>query len=152
LKRPAIIAGLVAAAALVVPASALAAEYVYPSEAVATDGLLWEAVRKADEFWIARVGRTAAPPLVCVFDDTESAARGNMNGRKVWFERSFVQTIREMIRSKHRMIRRSAYESLFRAAAHERGHNLGFRHEDGGIMGDLATPGMGVDWAREKAR
>lgn len=142
--------------ALVVALSTTArADVILAAEGPATDGLLYEAVAKADEFWRDKIGRDAGTPLVCMLSEARVAGRGEQPGRKVWFERDFVRAVRRDVASNDRRARRSAYESLFRVAAHERGHNLGFKHEDLGIMdvnGSVGTPGIGVDWAREKAR
>lgn len=156
---PAVRRATILAALLVglVPANSASAhhpeEYTIPGETMATDGLLYAAVDRADA-WHASLGSTPPPARIYMMDDDEALARGDLESGKLWFDREFMRGIRGLIASRERRARLDGYLLIFYVSAHERGHNLGWGHDAGGIMTPTSyplsmVPAAGWDWAMQ---
>jgi hypothetical protein len=110
-----------------------------PNASISNDGLLYEAVQVADEWWAAQ-GQYPEKGRVMEYDkadkDSREIARGDMPGDDVYFEREYVRRTRALLRRGWRA-HRAAIETLCMATIHERGHNLHLDHVKGrSIMHD----------------
>jgi hypothetical protein len=119
----------------------------------ATDGMLYAAVAVADEWWAAQ-GQYPAPAEVYVYTEREPAsviARAEQPGFRVLFERRYVRSMRRELARSGRRWRMNLLGGLCMSAIHERGHNLGLRHDAGGVMsaflGDHPVVGRCRSWA-----
>jgi hypothetical protein len=132
----------------------------------ATDGLLLAATEAGAIVWRLQ-GKSPCEPAVFVYDEvyadtgepTEAtAARASYpeHGCNVWWERGYVAQVRaDLAYDGGLWNQRYQLASLCSVASHERGHNLGLRHAETGLMASGATddhvPEPCRAWARRMA-
>lgn len=125
---------------------------VITNEAIAEDGLLYEAVKVADQFW-ADYDMYPCKGDIYVYDEgvENVVARAHVGGCDVWWSRRYVRDVRRSLARESRMQQRSVLKQLCMIAIHERGHNLGFDHEPGGslmsVTVDHPVVGRCIAWA-----
>jgi hypothetical protein len=143
------IATITALVCLTMPATAL------PNEKPSTDGILWNAVAVADSFWAGHGYPATCLPQVHTYDWVEDTAlaRADIGGCHVWVQQRTLKNFTKVINHAAWSVtdKRYAYRDLCKIMVHERGHNLGFEHEDGSVMDgtfeDTVAPGVCWDWA-----
>lgn len=124
---------------------------------IASDGLLYAAVKQADKWWAAQGEHADCPAVVYTYDESDNTsvlARGDVGGCNVYFERKYVARIRTAISDSFWFARRAAYYHICFVATHERGHNIGYEHSDAykrPIMGLRGRINTCRSWAKRLA-
>lgn len=129
-------ASLALLVALVCAAPAAAMQHEHAPEVrnatPATQGFLYAAIAEADAWWTAR-GYTLPPARVFIYDEQNPEtgllplAQATIGGSSVYFERRYVAKVEQEMQNGNM---RFALRWVCRIAVHERGHNLGFLHEN----------------------
>lgn len=113
------------------------------------DPLLREAVTVADHFW-AKHGFHANCEAVLYLYNSQNEAQAERGGCAILISRHYYLGMRRLLRQ--RVVKpRLALTFLCAVMVHERGHNIGFDHEHGGIMSEVRSdraPSECIEWAR----
>lgn len=114
-----------------------------------------QAVQDADAWW-ANQGSPPPAADIAVTDNmhgaTTSSAYGYEHSGRLEFRTSYLDNLNRLLNSGSLQSRRQVVAQLWGLAAHERGHNIGYEHDRGGIMDpNLAgMPGEAYAWAAEQ--
>lgn len=137
---------------------AQADDLVWPKTAsIQSDGLVYDAQKSADLWWASIGVHPCANPAVYSFD--QSGAYANVAGMALYpwvacrygISDTALALARQTLATRTRPeARRAQLAGLWALIAHERGHNAGLTHADGGIMDPTtfhAPPGAAFLWA-----
>lgn len=97
----------------------------------------------ADAHWslMGEKPRCRAQQFLYVDADLDVAARGDMPGCDIYWNRTFLRDTLVAVYDPDPQIAREGLEDLCQVAAHERGHNLGHDHTDSGGAGLMDPDG-----------
>ena len=118
---------------------------------VATDGLVYAAQAAADEFWNSH-GLYPCKGTIWEYADTRRDIVARALGCDTYYTRRFIKDTRISL-TLDMEIRREVLTQICMIAIHERGHNLGFTHEQGRLMGENPKPvGRCIEFAIKNTR
>lgn len=119
-------------------------------------GLVQQAVGNADQWW---TGQGSPPPTAHLQRVAQmpadagqgASAYGSYNNGELEFSNDYLARTARLLENPSLKIRRQVLAQMWGLAAHERGHNIGYGHDRGGIMNpDLpAIPGQAYVWAAQ---
>lgn len=149
LERAVLIVGFTIMAALVIWMLAIAVANA--ADRPMNDGLVRSALNYADDWWAAE---GSAPPCFRgssavwrTMPDYQDAAADDPGCTTYW-NPTYVHGIRSTVAHGRWHGKLLALLNLCAVAIHERGHNIDYGHNRGGIMGSVgAPPGGCYDWA-----
>lgn len=148
---------LVLTAAAVLAIAPAAEAHRRPAARTVAPVTMAEIVAAADQWWIG-LGSTPPCPGAAIIhveqDDPIHVGWAPPGVCDVYFAPTFVAASLGYVNSRRSVIgRRAVLAGMLAMAMHERGHNLGFDHDAGGIMNvNPAPPGWAVRWATHRLR